>query len=77
MMALWVISEAGYGSVKSAGLIKIASATTIMEQNHVMAGLLANGRDGYIDQLRCATVFSRNSQAANAAALELQASSQA
>lgn len=49
----------------------------IMEQNHVMAGLLANGRDGYIDQLRCATVFSHNSQAATAAASELQALSQA
>ncbi len=44
----------------------------IMEQNHVMAGLLANGRDGYVDKLRCATVFAHNSQAANAAACELQ-----
>lgn len=49
----------------------------IMEQNHVLAGLLANGRDGYVDKLRCAVVFAHNSQAANEAACELQALSQA
>ncbi|MNR67123.1 hypothetical protein D3C85_1909570 [compost metagenome] len=44
----------------------------IMEQSYVMAGLLANGRDGYVDRLRCATVFAHNSQAARIAAEELQ-----
>ncbi|WPE29277.1 hypothetical protein PshuTeo1_50430 [Pseudomonas hunanensis] len=49
----------------------------IMEQKHVMAGLLANGRVGYVDKLRCATVFAHNSQAANVAACELQRLAQA
>lgn len=44
-----------------------------MEQSYVMAGLLAKGRDGYIDRLRCATTFSINSQAVAIAARELQA----
>ncbi|WLI13441.1 MULTISPECIES: hypothetical protein [Pseudomonas] len=44
----------------------------IMEQSYVMAGLLAKGRDGYVDRLRCATVFAHNSQAARIAAEELQ-----
>ncbi|WP_043309533.1 hypothetical protein [Pseudomonas sp. ML96] len=43
-----------------------------MEQSYVMAGLMAKGRDGYVDRLRCATVFAHNSQAVHAAALELQ-----
>lgn len=43
-----------------------------MEQSYVMAGLLANGRDGYVDRLRCATVFAHNSQAVHKAAEELQ-----
>ena len=44
----------------------------IMEQSYVMAGLLANGRDGHVDRLRCATVFAHNSQAAHIAAADLQ-----
>ncbi|MGE8504083.1 MAG: hypothetical protein ACN6P1_17810 [Pseudomonas sp.] len=43
-----------------------------MEQSYVMASLLANGRDGHIDRLRCATVFAHNSQAVHKAAEELQ-----
>lgn len=43
-----------------------------MEQSHVMASLLANGRDGHVDRLRCATVFAHNSQAVYRAAKELQ-----
>ncbi|MFK3680657.1 hypothetical protein [Pseudomonas sp. NPDC088890] len=43
-----------------------------MEQSHVMASLLANGRDGHVDRLRCATVFAHNSQAVHKAAKELQ-----
>lgn len=43
-----------------------------MEQSHVMANLLANGRDGYVDRLRCATAFAHNSQAVHRAAEELQ-----
>lgn len=43
-----------------------------MEQSHVMTNLLANGRDGYVDRLRCATAFAHNSQAVHKAAEELQ-----
>lgn len=43
-----------------------------MEQSHVMASLLANGRDGHVDRLRCATVFAHNSQAVHKSAKELQ-----
>lgn len=43
-----------------------------MEQSNVMAGLLVRARDGHFDHLRCATVFSHNSQAVAIAAQELE-----
>ncbi|MBA6101718.1 hypothetical protein [Pseudomonas monteilii] len=45
-----------------------------MEQSHVMANLLAKGRDGYVDRLRCATTFAHNSQIVHGAAEELRQS---
>jgi hypothetical protein len=43
-----------------------------MEQSHVMASLLATGRDGHFDRLRCATTFAHNSQIVHIASKELQ-----